>query len=145
LNLGSERDWSFQNVAKSQPQRRSIPLNMGKVLGGGSSINVIAWGRGHKKDWDFFAIPGETIWRGTTSLYWKNTSPSKTGIARLSRRSHVSRLLLVSRPHILPDAEVLPMPRIPPLDIASAKLQLFPTEQFIPGSGGSGASNGTSR
>jgi choline dehydrogenase len=28
---------------------------MGKVLGGGSSINVMAWARGHKNDWDFFA------------------------------------------------------------------------------------------
>jgi choline dehydrogenase len=28
---------------------------MGKVLGGGSSINVMVWARGHKNDWDFFA------------------------------------------------------------------------------------------
>src|SRR6266403_123243 len=31
------------------------PLNLGKVLGGGSSINVMCWARGHKNDWDFFA------------------------------------------------------------------------------------------
>src|SRR5260370_36714642 len=36
---------------------------MGKVLGGGSSINVMAWARGHKNDWDFFASEsGETAW-----------------------------------------------------------------------------------
>jgi len=34
---------------------RSIPMNMGKVLGGGSSINLMAWSRGHKNDWDYFA------------------------------------------------------------------------------------------
>src|SRR5215470_14512504 len=28
---------------------------MGKVLGGGSSINAMVWARGHKSDWDFFA------------------------------------------------------------------------------------------
>jgi choline dehydrogenase len=28
---------------------------MGKVLGGGSSINNMVWSRGHKNDWDFFA------------------------------------------------------------------------------------------
>src|SRR5712671_4520493 len=55
LNLGSERDWAF--VAQPNPNLngRSIPLNMGKVLGGGSSINIMAWSRGHKNDWDFFA------------------------------------------------------------------------------------------
>ena len=55
LNLGSERDWAF--VAQPNPHLngRSIPLSMGKVLGGGSSINLMAWARGHKNDWDFFA------------------------------------------------------------------------------------------
>jgi len=28
---------------------------MGRVLGGGSSINVMAWARGHRHDWDVFA------------------------------------------------------------------------------------------
>jgi choline dehydrogenase len=32
---------------------------MGKVLGGGSSINVMAWARGHKNDWDFFAVEAD--------------------------------------------------------------------------------------
>jgi len=32
-------------------------------LGGGSSINVMAWSRGHKTDWDFFASEaGEQGW-----------------------------------------------------------------------------------
>jgi choline dehydrogenase-like flavoprotein len=54
-NLGTERDWNF--VAQPNPhlKGRSMPLNMGKVLGGGSSINVMACARGHKHDWDFFA------------------------------------------------------------------------------------------
>src|SRR6266403_5370109 len=54
-NLGSERDWAF--VAQPNPHLhgRSIPLNMGKVLGGGSRINVMVWARGHKNDWEFFA------------------------------------------------------------------------------------------
>jgi choline dehydrogenase len=32
-----------------------MPLAMGKVLGGGSSINLMVWSHGHKDDWDFFA------------------------------------------------------------------------------------------
>jgi choline dehydrogenase len=62
-NLGSERDWSF--VAQPNPhlKGRSIPQNMGKVLGGGSSINVMVWARGHKNDWDFFASEsGDPAW-----------------------------------------------------------------------------------
>ena len=62
-NLGTERDWKF--VAQPNPhlKGRSIPLNMGKVLGGGSSINVMAWARGHKNDWDFFASEsGDPTW-----------------------------------------------------------------------------------
>src|SRR5258708_2767621 len=55
LNLGSERDWAFMGQPNPHLNGRSIPLNMGKVLGGGSSINVMACARGHKNDWDFFA------------------------------------------------------------------------------------------
>src|SRR6202048_1989783 len=55
LNLGSERDWAFVGQPNPHLNGRSIPLNMGKVLGGGSSINVMCWARGHKNDWDFFA------------------------------------------------------------------------------------------
>src|SRR5258706_1055631 len=55
LNLGSERDWAFMAQPNPHLNGRSIPLNMGKVLGGGSSINVMAWARGHRNDWDFFA------------------------------------------------------------------------------------------
>jgi hypothetical protein len=55
LNLGSERDWGFKDHPNPSLNGRSIDLGMGKVLGGGSSINVMAWARGHKNDWDFFA------------------------------------------------------------------------------------------
>ncbi|MDT5118615.1 MAG: choline dehydrogenase, partial [Mycobacterium sp.] len=54
-NLGSERDWQFAAQPSPHVNGRSIPLSMGKVLGGGSSINVMGWARGHKSDWDFFA------------------------------------------------------------------------------------------
>ena len=27
---------------------RALPLSMGKVLGGGSSVNVMLWARGHR-------------------------------------------------------------------------------------------------
>ncbi|MGJ5814268.1 GMC family oxidoreductase [Paludibaculum fermentans] len=55
LNLGSDRDWSFHGEPNAHVNGRSIPFSMGKVLGGGSSINVMVWARGHKTDWDRFA------------------------------------------------------------------------------------------
>ena len=63
LNLGSERDWNFAPQPNPHLNGRSIPYSMGKVLGGGSSINVMAWARGHKNDWDFFASQaGDHAW-----------------------------------------------------------------------------------
>ena len=55
MTLGSELDWRF--VAEPNPNLngRAIPYSMGKVLGGGSSINVSTWSRGHQADWDFYA------------------------------------------------------------------------------------------
>lgn len=63
LNLGSERDWDFVAQPNAHLNGRSIPLNMGKVLGGGSSINVMVWARGHKNDWNYFAeAAGDPDW-----------------------------------------------------------------------------------
>jgi choline dehydrogenase len=63
MNLGSERDWSFRGQPNPRVNGRSIPFSMGKVLGGGSSINVMVWARGHKNDWDLFASEaGDPAW-----------------------------------------------------------------------------------
>lgn len=62
-NLGTERDWRFSAEANPHLNGRAIPMNMGKVLGGGSSINVMMWSRGHKNDWDYFAAEaGDPAW-----------------------------------------------------------------------------------
>jgi choline dehydrogenase len=62
-NLGSERDWGFRAEPNPHLNDRAIPYSMGKVLGGGSSINVMAWARGHRNDWDFFATEaGDDAW-----------------------------------------------------------------------------------
>jgi choline dehydrogenase len=54
-NFSSERDWVFQAAPNPHLHGRAVPLHMGKVLGGGSSINAMTYSRGHKSDWDFFA------------------------------------------------------------------------------------------
>lgn len=63
LNLGSVRDWGYSALPNPHLNRRAIPMSMGKVLGGGSSINVMLWARGHKSDWDYFAAEaGDPAW-----------------------------------------------------------------------------------
>jgi len=62
-NLGSERDWAFKTRPNPHLGGRSLVWSMGKVLGGGSSINVMIWSRGHKNDWDDFAAEtGDPAW-----------------------------------------------------------------------------------
>lgn len=62
-NLGDETDWAFQAEANRHLNGRALSLSMGKVLGGGSSINLMAWVRGHRSDWDFFAAEsGNSAW-----------------------------------------------------------------------------------
>lgn len=62
-NLGSERDWAFEGQPNPHLNGRRLSLNMGKGLGGGSSINVMVWSRGHRSDWDHFAAEsGDPAW-----------------------------------------------------------------------------------
>lgn len=72
MTLGGAMDWGF--VAEGNPQLngRALAYWMGKGLGGGSSINVSTWSRGHQADWDFYAtLTGEATWsyRAVLDLY----------------------------------------------------------------------------
>jgi choline dehydrogenase len=89
LNLGSERDWSFIGAPNPHINDRQIPLNMGRGLGGGSSVNVMLWARGHKNDWeDFAAESGEPAWNYASVLkiyqrvedYWGPADSTRRGI-----------------------------------------------------------------
>jgi choline dehydrogenase len=54
-NIGSARDWQFQAEPGAALSGRRAALPMGKVLGGGSSINGLIWARGHQHDFDGWA------------------------------------------------------------------------------------------
>jgi len=45
MTLGSELDWNFMTEPNPKLNGRSLRYSMGKVLGGGSSINVSTWSR----------------------------------------------------------------------------------------------------
>ncbi|XP_072045354.1 glucose dehydrogenase [FAD, quinone]-like [Amphiura filiformis] len=64
--IGSEIDWKYKTV----PQKNALKgyknnvcdWPRGKVLGGSSSINGMAWVRGHYADYDSWAKQGCTGW-----------------------------------------------------------------------------------
>lgn len=62
-NIGTERDWGFKAAPSPTVNGRTPLLPMGKVLGGGSSINGSVWARGHKHDFDSWAeAAGDPAW-----------------------------------------------------------------------------------
>jgi choline dehydrogenase len=62
-NLGTERDWKDVAIASSSTNNRAIPEHMGRVVGGGSSINATIWVRPFKADLDHWAEEsGDKAW-----------------------------------------------------------------------------------
>jgi choline dehydrogenase len=62
-NIRSERDWGYSATPGAAVNNRALILPMGKVVGGGSSINVMVWARGHKNDFDSWAAEtGDAGW-----------------------------------------------------------------------------------
>ncbi len=55
--------WQFGAAPERGLNGRSMVQVMGKVLGGGSSVNTMVWARGHKTDFDRWAeITGDRSW-----------------------------------------------------------------------------------
>jgi choline dehydrogenase len=80
-NIRTELDWNFQTRANPYLNGRVDSIAAGKVLGGGSSINALAWARGHRSDWDYFSEQaGDSTWnwKSVLNLYrdledWQGT------------------------------------------------------------------------
>jgi choline dehydrogenase len=62
-NLGSERDWKDVALPAASTNNRAIPEHMGRVVGGGSSINATIWARPFKADLEYWAdASGDRAW-----------------------------------------------------------------------------------
>jgi choline dehydrogenase len=62
-NLGSDRDWKDVATPSAGTNNRAIPEHMGKVVGGGSSINATIWARPFKNDLEHWAQEaGDPAW-----------------------------------------------------------------------------------
>jgi choline dehydrogenase len=107
-NLGTERDWKFVGQPNPHLKGRSMLLNMGKVLGGGSSINVMAWARGHKHDWDFFASEsGDTAWNYESVLKIYRRMEDWQGAPDPTRRGTGGLVFVQSAPNPNPIAPAM--------------------------------------
>jgi choline dehydrogenase len=62
-NLGTERDWGDKAIESPHTNNRAIPEHMGRVVGGGSSINATIWARPFKSDLEHWAqTSGDAAW-----------------------------------------------------------------------------------
>ncbi|MBI2726538.1 MAG: GMC family oxidoreductase N-terminal domain-containing protein [Polaromonas sp.] len=55
-------DWGYETEPEPQLNNRRLEAMRGKVLGGSSSINVMAYTRGHRNDYDNWAANGAQGW-----------------------------------------------------------------------------------
>lgn len=58
----SEVDWNFKTEPQQFMRNREIPLPRGKVLGGSSSTNAMAYVRGNRADYNDWAYAGNEGW-----------------------------------------------------------------------------------
>ncbi len=88
-NIGSARDWQFEAEPNAALLGRRAPLPMGKVLGGGSSINGLIWARGHQQDFDAWAqATGDEGWSYAAVLDLYKRIESWDGTPDPERRGH---------------------------------------------------------
>jgi GMC oxidoreductase len=65
---------------------------MGKVVGGGSSVNVMVWSRGHKNDFDYWAAEaGDDAWNYAHVL---DVAFSDCGAKSMALQLYVDHLLV---------------------------------------------------
>jgi 4-pyridoxate dehydrogenase len=73
-------DWGYMTEPEPHLNDRRLTLLRGKVLGGSSSINVMAYTRGHRADFDRWAQQGATGWSYADALpYFKRSESWEHG------------------------------------------------------------------
>ena len=85
-------DWGFTTEPEPNLNGRAIEASRGKVLGGSSSVNVMAYTRGHPGDFDRWAQKGATGWSYADVLpYFKRCETFAGGAECVARRRRSAR------------------------------------------------------
>ena len=61
-NVGGPFDWALPIVPVPQLNNRQFNMALGRVLGGGSSVNAMVWTRGTERDYDSWESHGAKGW-----------------------------------------------------------------------------------
>jgi 4-pyridoxate dehydrogenase len=81
-------DWMYFTEDEPTMEGRSIECARGKVIGGSSSINVMAYVRGHRSDYDRWAASGLPGWAYDDVLTYFKRSETWQGAPSLYRGGH---------------------------------------------------------
>lgn len=73
-------DWGYFAEPQENLNGRAVECARGRVIGGSSSINAMAWVRGHRSDYDRWAASGLTGWSYADALpYFRRTESWEGG------------------------------------------------------------------
>jgi choline dehydrogenase/4-pyridoxate dehydrogenase len=72
-------DWMYEGMPEPQLGGKSLPFARGRVIGGSSSVNAMAYVRGHRDDFDRWARAGLTGWSYDSVLPYFKRSESWAG------------------------------------------------------------------
>lgn len=79
--FGSPLDWSLPTVPQPAANNRSIVHNRGKVLGGSSALNLLAWDRATVKEYDSWEELGNPGWN------FENMYPAMLKVENFQRQN----------------------------------------------------------
>lgn len=76
--MGTQYDWKYRTVASSTINNRAITVPAGKVVGGGTVLNGMAFDRGAASDYDAWVELGNEGWGWSDLLPWFKKSETFT-------------------------------------------------------------------
>ncbi|KAJ4126936.1 hypothetical protein NW754_002206 [Fusarium falciforme] len=91
-SLGGRHDWHLETVPQQGLKGRTLPWPRGKVLGGTSALNYMAWNRASKDDYDAWEALGNAGWGWEALLpFFKKSEtfhPPSAHVQKLQNVSH---------------------------------------------------------